>query len=133
MSPVILVDWIRSFSRASQWDQVVRKINDDETKLSPLTANIGAGLSEGKIWIDLKFKDENDAPVHLRAMVAIPSGNDEIFLNDMDTPKTNGGIAIQFPVQVKNFKAKARLSLRFVYHEGNNRVEYRTDTTIASS
>ena len=36
-------------------------------------------------------------------------------------------------LQIKNFKAKARLSLRFIYHEGNDRVEYRTDTTIASS
>lgn len=133
MSPIILVDFIRNLSKASQWDQVVRKINDDEAKLSPLTANIGAGFSDGKIWIDLKFTDENDAPVHLRAMIALPSGSDEIYVNNMETPKTNGGIAVLFPVQIKNFKAKARLSLRFIYHEGNDRVEYRTDTTIASS
>lgn len=134
MSPIILVDFVRNLSKASQWDRVTRKTNDDdETKLSPLTANMGAGFSEGKVWIDLKFNDENEVPVHLRAMVALPGGGDEIFVNDMDTPKTNGGIAVLFPVQVKNFKAKARLSLRFIYHEGKDRIEYRTDTTIASS
>lgn len=133
MSPIILVDFVRNLGKAAQWDAVVRKVGDDETKLSALTANIGAGFSDGKVWIDLKFNDENGQPQQLRAMIALPSGQDEIYLNDLDTPKTNGGIAVQFPVQVKNFKAKARLSLRFVFHEGNERVEYRTDTTIASS